>query len=112
MLMDIMKFWDERPEDTLYVGDMASDLQAAANAGCDFMWAHEFFPRELSEEDEKFIGEKLTQIAQLMQGTSKVCLHCGHTIQAMEKIGRSVYARPCGCRLWQGNVPEAWRTGK
>lgn len=31
------------PEQTLYVGDMESDLQAAVNAGCAFMWAKDFF---------------------------------------------------------------------
>lgn len=29
-----------------YVGDMESDQQAAANAGCDFQWAQEFFHHE------------------------------------------------------------------
>jgi len=29
--------------ETLYVGDLPDDEQAAKNAGCDFMWADEFF---------------------------------------------------------------------
>lgn len=31
------------PEETLYVGDMESDRQAAENAGCAFVWAKDFF---------------------------------------------------------------------
>lgn len=31
------------PRETLYVGDMESDRQAAENAGCCFMWAKDFF---------------------------------------------------------------------
>lgn len=31
------------PRETLYVGDMESDRQAAENAGCCFMWAADFF---------------------------------------------------------------------
>ena len=43
MLEELMAFWEVNPEDTLFVGDMESDRQAAANAGCDFSWAREFF---------------------------------------------------------------------
>ena len=31
------------PESTLFVGDQDTDKQAAKNAGCDFMWASDFF---------------------------------------------------------------------
>ena len=30
-------------DETLYVGDMESDRQAAENVKCSFMWAHDFF---------------------------------------------------------------------
>jgi D-glycero-D-manno-heptose 1,7-bisphosphate phosphatase len=43
MLQKIMRYWGCSPKDTLYVGDMESDRQAAINAGCDFQWASEFF---------------------------------------------------------------------
>lgn len=46
MLHAIMKFWGYFPTETLYVGDMESDQLAAAHAGCDFMWADDFFNRE------------------------------------------------------------------
>ncbi|MFH1037222.1 MAG: HAD-IIIA family hydrolase [PVC group bacterium] len=56
MLRRLMRFWDVRTEDTLFVGDMESDRQAAENAGCDFAWAKDFFgrdtPHKLATPDE------------------------------------------------------------
>lgn len=43
MLERLMQMWRVRPGDTLYVGDMESDRQAAEQAGVDFMWAKDFF---------------------------------------------------------------------
>jgi len=43
MLNCIMDHWDIKPEETLFVGDMDSDREAAENAGTDFMWAKDFF---------------------------------------------------------------------
>lgn len=45
MLLDIMRSCNVPAAHTLYVGDMESDRQAAANAGIDFQWAQEFFRR-------------------------------------------------------------------
>ncbi len=39
-------FLGVNPEETLFVGDMESDRQAAENAGCDFVWARDFFDPE------------------------------------------------------------------
>lgn len=33
---------------------------------------------------------------------NNVCPHCGHTITQRQKISRSVFAMPCGHRLYQG----------
>lgn len=38
---------DVTPAETLMVGDSEEDQIAAARAGCDFAWAHEFFGRAL-----------------------------------------------------------------
>jgi len=43
MLKKIMQFWQIPPSETLFVGDMESDKLTAENAGCDFMWAKDFF---------------------------------------------------------------------
>jgi len=53
MLQRLMRSWSLTPDETLYVGDMESDRQAAENAGCHFMWASEFFGRDQTEEPER-----------------------------------------------------------
>lgn len=55
-------------------------------------------------------GAMMTQMAELMQRKTDKCFRCQQTIVSLEKVGRSVYARPCGCRLYQGVVPDAWRS--
>ena len=37
------------------------------------------------------------------------CPHCGEHVESMEQVGRCVYSRPCGCRQFQGLVPEKWK---
>lgn len=43
MIRRLMSRFRARPEETLFVGDMATDEEAARDAGCRFRWAHEFF---------------------------------------------------------------------
>lgn len=43
MLFDIMEECRVLEEETLFVGDMDTDKQAARNAGIDFQWAKDFF---------------------------------------------------------------------
>jgi D-glycero-D-manno-heptose 1,7-bisphosphate phosphatase len=43
MLLRIMQTLDVDPQETLYIGDLAIDREAARRAGVAFMWAHEFF---------------------------------------------------------------------
>jgi D-glycero-D-manno-heptose 1,7-bisphosphate phosphatase len=43
MLFRAMALHFVYPRDTLYVGDRDEDRQAADNAGCDFLWAEDFF---------------------------------------------------------------------
>jgi len=49
MLLAAMATCGCDPENTLMVGDSEEDQQAAANAGCTFQWAWEFFGRPKSE---------------------------------------------------------------
>lgn len=53
MLERLMRKWRLSPHEVLYVGDMKSDQQAAANAGCEFMWAWEFFGDPPTQEKGK-----------------------------------------------------------
>ena len=43
MIIEIMSYWQVKPENTLYVGDRDTDKLAADNSNCDFMWAKDFF---------------------------------------------------------------------
>jgi D-glycero-D-manno-heptose 1,7-bisphosphate phosphatase len=43
MLQSLMRRHRVAPEHVLYVGDLAIDREAAANANVRFIWAHEFF---------------------------------------------------------------------
>ncbi|HEX8338163.1 MAG TPA: HAD-IIIA family hydrolase [Pyrinomonadaceae bacterium] len=45
MLLRLMRRFDVKPEETLFVGDMDKDEGAARAAGTRFAWAHEFFGR-------------------------------------------------------------------
>jgi len=48
MLQRIMRMLEFSPACTLFIGDMEIDERAAGNAGCGFLWAHEFFGREIA----------------------------------------------------------------
>lgn len=51
MLLYAMKEFNILASETLMVGDSQDDKTAALAAGCDFMWAHEFFGREQPGKD-------------------------------------------------------------
>ncbi len=40
-----------------------------------------------------------------------VCFTCGKQVTKLTQVGRCVYAS-CGCRQFQGTVPDAWREQK
>lgn len=61
---------------------------------------------KLSEHDAKLAREYIGSLLAFMGGTSDQCLHCQKAISYAVKRGRAVYAYPCGCRLYQGDVPE------
>ena len=43
LLRVLMNMWHVKPGETLFVGDMDSDRQAAIRAPCHFAWAKDFF---------------------------------------------------------------------
>lgn len=49
MLLRLMRRFGVEKEQTLYVGDMETDEEAARRAEVSFMWAHEFFGWETEE---------------------------------------------------------------
>jgi len=59
-------------------------------------------PSDADEKHERFMA----RLEAFTIGEDRRCIHCDMLVTAVEKIGRSSYARPCGCRLWQGDVPD------
>ncbi len=57
MLVRLMRRYGLGPDETLFVGDIERDEEAARRAGVRFEWAHEFFgwsaPRPSREEEEE-----------------------------------------------------------
>lgn len=62
----------------------------------------------ISEEDKE-LNAFLDKLRAFMAHETEDCIQCGKHVTRLQKVGRCVYAVPCGCRLWQGNIPEAWR---
>jgi hypothetical protein len=58
------------------------------------------------KNDEQAIGKFLENFAKMLEGKAETCLRCNQPINKLEQVGRSVYARPCGCRQYQGKVPK------
>jgi hypothetical protein len=56
---------------------------------------------------EEEMSELVRRFSQALEGDT--CPHCQSEISERKQIGRSVYAAPCGCRLYQGRL---WVAGK
>jgi histidinol-phosphate phosphatase family protein len=48
LLVKMMTLHDVTPAETIYIGDQHTDEEAAKAAGCNFMWADDFFERKPS----------------------------------------------------------------
>lgn len=62
-----------------------------------------FFEYKTVEEIER--ERQITEAAILMYSeklSHSICPHCNEPIESQFQIGRCVYARPCGHRLYQG----------
>jgi hypothetical protein len=64
---------------------------------------------ETTEEEDKAIAAFLNRLSDLCSGKSDICIHCQKQVNKLEQVGRCVYASPCGCRQYQGTVPERWK---
>lgn len=65
--------------------------------------------KEEIEEEKRQLAAWFTRFAAFESGESDACPQCGETVESAEEIGRCVYARPCGCRVFQGELPERWK---
>lgn len=70
---------------------------------------HELHTPEEIAEQHRQIGAALTRFVAFLNGEGDECPQCGAKMESAEKIGRCVYARPCGCRVMQGELPEHWK---
>lgn len=61
---------------------------------------------DLTPEQEAAAVAHLTAFLGFMDGSNRTCRWCSKPVETCVKIGRSVYASPCGCRLYQGDVPD------
>lgn len=50
----------------------------------------------------------LSHMFKIMAKDTETCF-CGQHIEKLVQDGRCVYAEPCGCRIYQGTVPKAWK---
>lgn len=69
------------------------------------MSEHRDIPPEVEEAARKFIS----YLARFETGEAVGCPTCDRPVAGMRQVGRCVYLKPCGHRLWQGRIPKAWR---
>jgi hypothetical protein len=60
-------------------------------------------PEEVAEEEEK--SRQVVQ-AYLDNLKNDICPHCHTPIAEQYQVGRCAYAKPCGCRLFQGTAKK------
>jgi hypothetical protein len=64
---------------------------------------------DLDDAADTQVADFIRALGALWARRSETCPYCHAHVDAMQQIGRCVYAQPCGCRLGQAHVPEAWR---
>lgn len=66
----------------------------------------------MMEEKElnQLVAKMFTNIISFLERETEDCPHCGKHATGCEQIGRSVYARPCGCRVAQARLHDNWKT--
>lgn len=60
--------------------------------------------QEIVEEVKRTQEVAAKFLTELAEG--KTCPHCHAPIEERYQVGRSVYARPCGCRQYQGRLSK------
>jgi hypothetical protein len=67
-------------------------------------------PEQVAEEDARVV-EFINKLKAFMARETDVCLFCGKQVTSLQQVGRCIYGS-CGCRMWQGKVPETWKKVK
>lgn len=63
-------------------------------------------PSPLTPEEEEAARAFVSALVGTITGKARNCPQCGRYLVDAVKRGRSVYGDPCGCRMYQGDVPE------
>ncbi len=63
----------------------------------------------MSDTEKPVEDPFLVWLGEFLERRTEQCWTCKGPIAHLDQVGRCVYARPCGCRLWRGEVPKAWR---
>lgn len=61
---------------------------------------------DISKEDSEYIVGFLREMLEIISGKTRLCPRCYEPLGTMVKDGECLYGVPCGCRLWQGELPE------
>jgi hypothetical protein len=86
-------------------------LGAANWRPCNTTCAHfELYTKEELEAQDREVAAIIEQLTKFDRRESEDCPHCKQHVERLEKVGRCVYARPCNCRVWQGTIPEVWKS--
>lgn len=64
---------------------------------------------ETDRDKEQAVNDFLKRMTDFCEKISKRCPYCEARVNYMRKTGRCVYLYPCGCRLWQGQIPDKWK---
>lgn len=60
------------------------------------------------DERNRAVNDYLTALSKFESRETENCPHCGKHVDSLRQVSRCVYGS-CGCRMWQGRVPDAWK---
>lgn len=86
-------------------GPLLAGWPCLGNGGCDQF--EPYTDEELAEQDRE-LEQFLARLVLFQSHEIDACPHCDKHVAVLHKVGRCTYG-DCGCRLWQGNIPVAWR---
>lgn len=58
----------------------------------------------MTEAQKQELADAFKRFVAAITGNPTECIHCKRLIEKLEQVGRCVYARPCGCRQYQGKL--------
>lgn len=63
----------------------------------------------LDDKSMQGLADYFRNFTAFMKKEHQNCPQCCQHVTSIEQVGRCVYAKPCGCRVYQGKVPEVWQ---